>query len=220
MSWQSRVTRLGLRRRSSCWHFSTATAPAGARNIGIGQGGRLSVRLPKAAALVRITTAWTDKCDIVVSRVPVASISLGDFNDEPPGVDSCDKSTLASNSVKIDVDEDLQHVSVTADEDEAGEQSAYLIQAVVPEMFSLDSLTAHGNVNVINKLKGDCHIHISEGDINLGVVRGESTKLVSGCGRVIAKELEGNVAVAATEVGQGSISACICSNIKFCIRLL
>lgn len=216
MSWQSRVTRLGLRRTNSCWLFSTATGPAGARNIGVGQGGRLSVRLPKATALVRITTAWTDKCDLIVSRVPVASISLGDYNNEPLDIDSCDESSLASNGVKIDVNEALQHVSVTADEDETSEQSTYLIQAVVPEMFSLDFLTANGNVNVINKLKGDCHIHVNEGDINLGVVRGERTNLVSGCGRVVVKELEGNVDIAATKVRQGSVSFCNYNSVYDC----
>lgn len=183
-------------------HFSTAAGTGGLRRIGVGQGGRLSVRLPRATAILRVTTAWSDECDITVSRVPLRMVALGDYKGEPPDMKNINIGDLADCGLKADIDESMQQISVATVGDEGGEQEAYFIQAVIPEFFSVDYLATRGSVTIRHKLKGNCHVHLDEGDINVDVVRGESTKLVTGCGRVVSKELEGNVTIAATEVSK------------------
>lgn len=195
-----------LKRIGTYRYLNTAAGAGGARKIGVGQGGRLSVRLPNTTAVLRVTTAWTDECDVTVSRIPIGLDALGKYKGDPHDLEKSDIGGLAACGLKVDIDETLQQISVATVGDEGGEreqeQQAYLIQAVVPELFSLDYLATRGNVTILNKLKGNCHVHLDEGDINIDVVRGEGTKLLTGCGRVVVKELEGNVAIAATEVSK------------------
>ena len=97
-------------------------------------------------------------------------------------------------------DEALTQVTLSHDENCAaeGQDGVYLVEAVVPELFSVDVSLSHGNVSVARKLKGDCQVHLDRGDISVGTVRGETIRLSTGSGGVKVDELEGNVDVTAT----------------------
>lgn len=175
----------------------------------IGQGGRLSVRLPSATAVVRVSTEWTDECHIILSTLP-AAVS-GTWNDsgsrtydsELEGAEKLECCRLTGKRLRVDVDEADQHVivtAVTAVDDDVRQEKVYFVEAVVPEMCSVDVSAACGRVAISKKLKGCCLVRLGKGDISVGVVRGERTDFSTGSGRVVAKELEGNVNITATQV--------------------
>lgn len=165
----------------------------------VGQGGRLLVRMPQAAAAMKITTEWKDSCDVAISRLP----ALASPDDDNAGVSESQElglSSFDSSGLELEVDDTLQQLTVVQ---KVGREWAgtYLIEAVVPELFSVDLLVGHGSVSMSNKLKGDCRLRLESGDIDVDIVRGECISLSTGCGRVDVHELEGNVDIAATNVG-------------------
>lgn len=165
------------------------------RDFEVGQGGRLVIDMNRAAAVVKVTTKWIDSCNVIVSRLP-ADADVSNF--ERQGADP--KSTQDATELTLLADEAQTQVNLSHDQDRTGDdwEGVYLIEAVVPELFSVDVLLSHGNVSVANKLKGDCQVQLGSGDISVGTVRGETIRLSTGCGRVKVDELEGNVDVTAT----------------------
>ena len=165
------------------------------RDFEVGQGGRLVIDMARAAAIVQVTTKWIDSCTVTVSRLP-AGADVSSFGrlgaHAESSEDAADLTLLA--------DEALTQVKLSHDQDRTGEdwQGVYLVEAVVPELFSVDVLLSRGNVSVAKKLKGDCQVQLDTGDISVGTVRGETIRLSTGCGHVKVDELEGNVDVKAT----------------------
>lgn len=163
----------------------------------VGQGGCLVVDMAKAAAVVKVTTQWIDSCSLAISRLPA----------DP---DCCDVegleakevhlSSLDSTGLTLQADEALAQLTLAHSQERTGGdwEGTYLVEAVVPELFSLNVLVSHGNVSVSNKLKGDCQIQLDSGDIGIGTVRGETIRLSTGRGHVKVDELEGNVDIKAT----------------------
>lgn len=153
--------------------------------------------MARVAAVVHVTTKWVDSCDVTISRLPAgADVS----NLEGLGANA---ETTDATGLTLLADEALAQVTLSHDEERkerAGEdgEEVYLVEALVPELFSVDVLLAHGNVSVAKKLKGDCQVQLGSGDISVGTVRGETIRLSTGCGRVEVDELEGNVHVTAT----------------------
>lgn len=168
----------------------------------VGQGGRLSVEMPKAVASVQISTAWVDSCVIGISRSsPMEAGTSDDTLASSKGI-KLDSADLDEAGLSIRVDEESGQLRVLQNT-EGGENAldnTYHVEAVVPELFSVDVLMAHGSVSVGKKLKGDCRISIDKGDIQVGVVRGEDIHLSTGSGCVNVDELEGNVDISATDV--------------------
>lgn len=167
----------------------------------VGQGGRLVVDMAKAAAVVKVTAQWIDSCSLTISRLPAGT--------DP---DCCDVeglramkkvqhlSSLDAAGLTLQADETLAQLTLAHDQERAGAdwEGTYLVEAVVPELFSLNVSVSHGNVSVSNKLKGDCQIQLDRGDIGVGTVRGETIRLSTGRGHVKVNELEGNVDIQAT----------------------
>eukprot|EP00752_Nemacystus_decipiens_P005442 g4932.t2 len=166
------------------------------RAFEVGQGGRLVVDMHRAAAVVKVTTQWIDSCNVTISQLPagadVSSVERLEVNGESITQDATNLTLLA--------DEALTQVTLSHDQDRARDDrgGVYLVEAAVPELFSVDVVLARGNVSVAKKLKGDCQVQLNRGDINVGTVRGETIRLSTGCGHVKADELEGNVDVTAT----------------------
>lgn len=169
------------------------------------QGGRLSIALPKEAAVVNVTTQWRDSCDVTISRLSATATDpgiLGDSNEGQSESDRVGMESLGDIGLALQVDPALGHLAISCNEEWGREATAakYLIEAVVPELFSVDLLVSKGSVSVGKKLKGDCRILLDEGDIEVGVVRGEDIRLSTGRGRVYIAELEGNINITATDV--------------------
>lgn len=165
------------------------------RAFEVGQGGRLVINMARAAAVVKVTTKWMDSCSVTASRLP-AGADVSSFQRLGANADS----TQDATDLTILADEAQALVTLARDQDRTGEgwEGVYLVEAVVPELFSVDVLLAHGNVSVAKKLKGDCQVQLDRGDISVGTVRGETIRLSTGCGHVRVDELEGNVDVTAT----------------------
>lgn len=192
------LQRMGIASLGKCRLLSAVVRP----NISMtGQGGLLSVRLPSGRTVVRVTTKWTDTCTVGVSRLIAKVDGLEDGGVGPSEIQRLDFDNLAADGLTLAMDKSLRQITLSSRQDEAYPQTgSYLLEAVVPEMFSVDILAAHGSVTVINKLKGDCRVRLRNGDIDVGVVRGNNIGLSTGCGQVVAGELEGNVNIAATKV--------------------
>lgn len=171
----------------------------GTKTYQVGQGGRLCVDMPKAAAIVQVTTQWKESCDITLSRLPAIGTITDENNTAAPGREELD---LGATDFEIKVDQTLDKITVGHNPSWSGGDwaGAYLVEAVVPELFSVDLLVLHGHISVGRKLKGDCSIHLREGDIDVGVVRGENIRLSTGCGLATADEIEGNVDISASNV--------------------
>lgn len=170
----------------------------------IGQGGRLVMDMPRATAVVKVTTMWIDSCNVTISRLPAgADVS----NLEGLGANA--ESTEDATGLTLLADEALAQLTLAHDQERAGEdrEGMYLVEAVVPELFSVDVLLSHGNVSVAKKLKGDCQVQLDRGDISVGTVRGETIRLSTGCGGVKVDELEGNVDITATSDVSHQINA-------------
>lgn len=186
-------------RRALC---TSATSTAVKTNTAahIGQGGHLSICMAKATGIIKVTTEWKDSCDIAVSRLAAVS-TAGDDDDG-----NTEKETTSLNvdrvGLSLTVDEASQEISLVHDEEWATPDDAgtYLIEAMIPELFSVDLLLGNGSISVLSKMKGECRIVLDEGDIDVGVIRGEHIELSTGSGRVNADELEGKVDIAATKV--------------------
>lgn len=171
------------------------TSSGRAQTIPIGQGGRLVIDMAKAAAVVKVTTQWIDSCNVEVSRLPPG------YSDGRSLAGAGVKEALGSldaAGLTLRADEAQAKVTLAHDEEHPGVEETYLIEAVVPELFSVELLASHGNVSVSKKLKGDCKVRLDRGDINIGIVRGETIRLSTGCGHVKVDELEGNVDITAT----------------------
>lgn len=154
------------------------------------------IDMPKVAAVVKVTTQWIDSSSVTISRLP----SDGSGSDlEGAGAEDWSLQTDA-NGLTLEADEALAQLTLGHDQEGTGGdwRGSYLVEAVVPELFSVDVAVSHGNVSVARKLKGDCKIQLQSGDISTGVVRGETIRLSTGSGRVEVGELEGNVDIAAT----------------------
>lgn len=154
------------------------------------------IDIPKAAADVKVTTQWIDSCSVAISRLPSGG-SSGDV--EGAGAKEGNPQ-IDTNGLTLQADEALAQLTLGHDQERAGGdwKGAYLVEAVVPELFSVDVVVSHGNVSVAKKLKGDCKIRLQSGNISTGVVRGETIRLSTGSGRVGVDELEGNVDIVAT----------------------
>lgn len=165
------------------------------RTFEVGQGGRLVVDMARAAAIFKVTTKWIDSCDVSVSRLP-AGADVSNFEKFGARTESSDDAT----NLTLHADEALAQVTIAHDQERMGgdQEGMYLVEAVVPELFSVDVLLSHGNVSVAKKLKGDCQVQLDKGDISVGTVRGETIRLSTGCGDVKVDELEGNVHIEAT----------------------
>lgn len=178
-----------------------SSARTQAQTFQVGQGGRLVVDMAKTAAVVKVTTQWMDSCSLTISRLPAGADpdcydveGLGAMEQVVPF------RSLESAGLTLQADETLSRLTLAHGQDRTGAdwKGAYLIEAAVPELFSLDVSISHGNVSVSNKLKGDCQIQLDSGDIGVGTVRGESIRLSTGRGHVKVDELEGNVDIKAT----------------------
>lgn len=189
---------------------TTSTAVKTSTATHIGQGGHLLVCMAKATGIIKVTTQWKDSCDIAVSRGP--AVTVGPGGDDYGGNKEMRMTSLNTDRVglSLKVDEALQAISVVHDEDWATPDDAgsYLIEAMVPESFSVHLLLGNGSISVLKKMKGDCRIVLGVGDIDVGVIRGEHIELSTGSGRVNADELEGKVEIAATKVSSTQTTCC------------
>lgn len=172
-----------------------------AQTFQVGQGGRLVVDMAKAAAVVKVTTKWIDSCSLTISRLPAGADpdcydleGLGAIKQVVPF------RSLHAAGLTLQADETLAQLTLVHGQERTGAnwEGTYLVEAAVPELFSLDVSVSHGNVSVSKKLKGDCQIRLDSGDIGVGTVRGETIRLSTGRGRVKVDELEGNVDIKAT----------------------
>lgn len=186
---------------------TTSTAVKTSTAVHIGQGGHLSICMAKATGRIKLTTQWKDSCDIAVSRLPAGSTG-GDDDDGNTEKES-EMTSLNADRVglSLKVDEVLQEISLVHDEEWAtpGDSGTYLVEAIVPELFSIDLTLGNGSISVLHKMKGDCRIVLDMGDIDVGVIRGEDIELSTGSGGVNADELEGKVAIAATKVSSTTV---------------
>lgn len=167
------------------------------RTFEVGQGGRLVIDMARAAAIVKVTPKWIDSCNVAISRLPPgADVSAITMN--PLGANT--ESTEDATDLTLLADEALTQVTLARDQGRVGEgwEGVYLVEAVVPELFSVDVLLSDGNVSLAKKLKGDCRVQLDRGDISVGTVRGKTIRLSTGCGHVRVDELEGNVDITAT----------------------
>lgn len=160
------------------------------------------MHMPTSAAVVKLTTKWVDSCQVTISRLPPA---LTDQSGDKAGTSESNTPGLehtVQHGFPLTVNQALDEVSIVHDRQGAREdwEAAYLVKAVVPELFSLDVIAARGSVTVVNKLKGDCGIQLTKGNIDVGVIRGEHITLSTGCGHVTADELEGSVDIIGTDV--------------------
>lgn len=178
-------------RLSTCRHLSGG----GEASFHIGQGGRLSVAMPKATAVVRVTTEWVDACRLTISQLPSEPTDFDCSDVGVLGTKKIDFSNLGETGLALEVDEGLIQLTIAHDQETA---ATYLVEAVVPELFSVKVVLAHGSVSVAKKLKGDCEVQLETGNIDVGVVRGEGILLSTGGGHVHVDELEGNVDITAT----------------------
>lgn len=162
----------------------------------VGQGGRLVIDAGAAPAVVKVTTQWIDSCNVAVSQMPLGGRDLDQMKDNGSDLVSGDD----VDGLTLEADDSLGQVTVSYDRDRGGGDSegAYLVEAVVPELFSVDVKAWRGSVSVSKKMKGDCLVELEEGDINIGTVRGETIRLSTGSGSVDVDELEGNVDISAT----------------------
>ncbi|CAM9426914.1 unnamed protein product [Ectocarpus sp. 6 AP-2014] len=165
-----------------------------AQTIPIGQGGRLVIDMAKAAAVVKVTTQWIDSCSVEVSRLPAGSDGRSLAG---AGVKEV-LSNLDAAGLSLHADEAQAQVTLAHDKEHSSVEDTYLIEAVVPELFSVELLASHGDVSVSKKIKGDCKVRLDRGDINVGIVRGETIRLSTGRGHIKVDELEGNVDITAT----------------------
>eukprot|EP00904_Undaria_pinnatifida_P006617 jgi/Undpi1/3085/HiC_scaffold_15.g06459.m1 len=181
--------------------------------------------MAKATGRIKVTTQWKDACDIKLFRLLPAmkTVKSGgdhnyydDYGKEMKDVKEVNMMNLDADTFgwSLKVDEPLQEISLVHDQEwsttgddadadadaDADGIGSYLIEAMVPELFSVDLLLGHGSISVSKKMKGDCRINVHEGDIDVGVIRGEGIALSTGSGRVTADELEGKVDIAATKV--------------------
>lgn len=150
--------------------------------------------MAKAAAVVKVTTQWIDSCNVAVSRLPAG---LNGRSSAGAGAKEV-LSSLGAAGLSLHADEAQAQVTLAHDKEHLGAEDTYLIEAVVPELFSVELLASHGSVSVSKKLKGDCKVRLDRGDINVGIVRGETIRLSTGRGHVKVDELEGNVDITAT----------------------
>lgn len=179
----------------------TSSGRTHTHNSQVGQGGRLVVDMAKAAAVVKVTTQWIDSCSLTISR-----LSAGADPDccDVEGLGAIEQvihfSSLDAAGLTLQADETLAQLTLAHDQKQMGAdwEGTYLVEAVVPELFSLKVSVSNGNVSVSNKLKGDCQIQVDSGDIGVGTVRGETIRLLTGDGNVKVDELEGNVDIKAT----------------------
>lgn len=182
--------------------MSTAAGVNWTNTFCVGQGGRLSLHMPTSAAVVKVTTKWIDSCQVTISRLPTA---LADQSGDKAGTSESKKLGVeypVQHGFPLMVNQTVDEVSIVHDRQGAREDwdAAYFVMAVVPELFSVDVIAARGSVTVVNKLKGDCEIQLTTGDIDVGVIRGEHITLSTGCGHVTADELEGSVDIIGTDV--------------------
>lgn len=186
---------------------TTSTAVKTSTAVHIGQGGHLSICMPKATGTIKVTTQWKDSCDIAISRLP--AVSTGGDDDDGNTVKESEMTSLNAGSIglSLKIDEVLQEISLVRDEEWAtpDDPGTYLIEAIVPELFSIDLSLGNGSISVLQKIKGDCRIVLDMGDIDVGVIRGEDIALSTGSGGVNADELEGKVAIAATKVSSTTV---------------
>ena len=157
--------------------------------------------MPKAAATIKLSTQWVDSCKIDIRRHNEGSAGLtGEDLGVSGGRDYLDPLGLA-----LVVDEAHGEVTVVHDE-EKGEHGPYLIEAVIPELFSVEVSLASGSISLARKMKGTCRLCVGEGNIEVGIIRGEDIVLSTSCGHVHVDELEGKVDIAATtDVSKGGL---------------
>ncbi|CAM9507524.1 unnamed protein product [Scytosiphon promiscuus] len=191
-----RLPMLRMTRRAGRGRFMSSGRP---RTFQIGQGGRLVIDAGNAQAVVKVTTQWIDSCNVAIFQMP-ASARGGWELDETRNNGSGLVSGEDVEGLTLGADDALGEVTVAHDGDREGGDSekAYLIEAVVPELFSVDVKAWRGSVSVSRKMKGDCLVQLDEGNINIGTIRGETIRLSTGSGRVEVDELEGNVDISAT----------------------
>lgn len=153
------------------------------------------IDMARASAVVKVTTNWIDSCNVTMSRLP-AGADVSSLERLGANADSTEDAT----DLTLLADEALAQLTLSHGQGRTGDgwEGVYLVEAVVPELFSVDVLLSHGDVSVAKKLKGDCQVQLDRGDISVGTVRGETIRLSTGCGRVSVDELEGNVDVTAT----------------------
>lgn len=165
----------------------------------VGQGGRLVVDTGRAQAVVKVTTQWIDSCNVAISQMPASGRGgwgLDEIRDK--GSDLASSEDVEGMTLEADNAQGQVTVTYGRDRVEGESERAYLIEAVVPELFSVDVKAWRGSVSVSKKMKGDCVVQLDEGNINIGTIRGETIGLSTGSGRVEVDELEGNVEIAAT----------------------
>ncbi|CAM9164777.1 unnamed protein product [Choristocarpus tenellus] len=206
--WGSFVTRTwrcqALRR-----HLSTSSKRVLlARHTGIKveQGGNLKILCPERVATIEITSAWADHCDITVFRIgsnniPAAeSLPVGECSSSVETEDITFDFEGESGNVVVAIGEADQRDSTRVEGKSLENRPAYLIQATIPQLFSVETCAGYGSFQITNKLKGFCKVCLDSGDIEVGTVRGECIELSTGDGRVNANELEGNIEIYANKV--------------------
>lgn len=176
------------------------------REVTTGGNGRFSVRLPRSKVAFNVRTEWRETCALSIFRLPPEMTSEEIVRAETLCKTRIDEENLNAEGIAVTSDADGEHVLVDASpEVDVLALNSYLIEAVIPEYSSVNLLAARGTVKLGSKVKGDCRVHLDEGDIDVHVVRGQHIHLSTGRGRVVAGELEGTVAIAATEVSRRQV---------------
>lgn len=166
-----------------------------------GLDGRLSVRLPYSGVILKLRTEWRDSCVLSMFKLAPGSIPGINLEEEAFSTELLETESLSTDGIVITTDDAVGQISVDSKQNKRLDPTNFfLVEAVVPEFFSVDILAARGRVVLTNKLKGNCRIRLGDGDIRVNVVRGQSIRLSTGGGEVVAGELEGNLDITATKV--------------------
>lgn len=155
------------------------------------------LNLHKAEAIISLTTQWVDSCYIAIQRQPEGSTGIDSANPKISEVQEFDDGYFHSIGLAFVVDEAHRELTLVHDE-EIDERGPYIIEAAIPELFSLDLTLARGSVSLANKMKGTCRICLEDGNIETGIIRGENIHLSTSHGLVHVDELEGEVQISAT----------------------
>lgn len=174
-----------------------STSPSRGEKFSIGQGGRLVLNLPKAEAIISLTTQWIDSCYIAIHRQSIGSTDIDGATPRISEVQGFGDGYLHSIGLAFVVDEAHRELTLVHNGG-IGELGPYIIEAAIPELFSLDFTLARGSVSLANKMKGTCRICLEDGDIETGIIRGENIHLSTSRGLIHVDELEGGVQISAT----------------------
>lgn len=174
-----------------------STSPSRGAKFSIGQGGRLVLNLHKAEAVINLTTQWIDSCYVAIHRQLVESTDIDCAYPRISEREGFGDGYLHSIGLALMVDEVHREMTLVHDEG-IGERGPYVIEAAIPELFSLDLTLARGSVSLANKMKGTCRICLGDGNIETGIIRGENIHLSTSRGLVHVDELEGGVQISAS----------------------